>query len=118
MVEGNQIDLIVSTIAVIIDPSTDFNLNLNQDQVATVLRRPITIGQGIDGQVSISSNCDQMEVHLLGNKVDVRESSGQIPGTQSKIPATLVKLIREGIVSTDDRLPADVTRRCTGTTLE
>lgn len=89
VVEESPIYLVVSTIAVIVEPSADFNPNLSQDQITSVLSRPITVGQTADGQVSINSSRDQMDVHLLGNKLDVREGSGEIARAQTKIPTVL-----------------------------
>ena len=86
MANNGQAELILSTIAVVLepyDPSVPIPIGIDPERI---LRRPLNISQGPEGSV-ITSNRDQVEVQfLLNNKLDVREFSGDVAQAKSKIP--------------------------------
>ena len=89
MANSGQPELILSTIAVVLGPyasPTPIGIGINVDiDVEGILRRPLNISQGPEGSV-ITSNRDQVEVRFLTNKLDVRESSGEVTQAKSKVP--------------------------------
>lgn len=66
---------------------------ITQEQLGDVLRRPFTIGQTADGRLIVNSNRDQIEVQLYPNKIDVRDSSGELAKAKVKVPEVLSKIM-------------------------
>lgn len=90
LASASQFDLIVSTIAVLFEPSdTRQPTGITSEQLSAVIRKPLSIGQTPDGGTIISSNRDQIEIQLFPNKIDVRESSGDPQQGGRKIPRVL-----------------------------
>lgn len=85
-VNDNQIDLILSSVAALFEPTApQRSVPLTDADLRTILRRPMNISQGSEGFM-ISSSRDQIEVQVGPNKIDVRELSGEIDNGKSKIP--------------------------------
>ena len=85
MANNGPAELIVSTVAVVLasgpnDPPLTVGI-----EVQEILRPPLSVSQGPEGTI-ITSNRDQVEVELSGNKLNVRESSGNITQARSKVP--------------------------------
>lgn len=78
----------MSTIAVLFQP-VSMQGAFNSEQVAAILKPPLTVGQSLEGAIAISSSREQVEVQLSNTKIDVRELSGHLSQGQSKIPKTL-----------------------------
>ena len=87
MIDQTNIDIIMSTIAVITTPPPQPR-SIDQKDIQQVLNRPVAIGQSPEGTV-VSSQRDQIEVIVGGNKINVRDLSGQPRFSESKIPPTL-----------------------------
>ena len=86
MATNDQAELIMSTVAVVLNTPTSLSSTaIKADQLEAVLRRPLSFLQGPEGPI-ISSNRDQTEIHLLNNKFDIRESSGDVDQSRNKIP--------------------------------
>ena len=86
MATNDQSELITSTVAVVLNtPISLSSTAIKADQLEAVLRRPLSFLQGPEGPI-ITSNRDQTEIHLLNNKIDVRESSGDVNQSRNKIP--------------------------------
>jgi len=77
----------MSTIAVITAPPAQPR-SIDQKDLQQVLTRPLAIGQSPEGLL-VSSQRDQIEVIVGGNKINVRDLSGEPRFSQSKIPPTL-----------------------------
>ena len=90
MANNSQSDLIVTTIAAVLQPiDPPRGIDLNGNVLATILKRPLTVAEGPRGQISVTSNRDQVEVQLFPNKIDVRESSGDVAQARNKIPGII-----------------------------
>ena len=86
MANSGQAELIVSTIAVVLDPPVPPSpTSFRGDGLEAILRRPLNILPGPEGPI-ITSSREQVEVQLSPNKIDVRESSGDAAQAKSKIP--------------------------------
>ena len=77
----------MSTIAVITAPPPQPR-SIDQKDLQQVLTRPLAIGQSPEGLV-VSSQRDQIEVMVGGNKINVRDLSGEPRFSESKIPPIL-----------------------------
>lgn len=77
----------MSTIAVITAPPPQPR-SIDQKDLQQVLTRPLAIGQSPEG-ILVSSQRDQIEVIVGGNKINVRDLSGQPRFSESKIPPIL-----------------------------
>jgi len=86
MINQTNIDIIVSTIAVIIAPPNQPR-NVSQKDLQQVLTHPSFL-QSPEG-MKVSSLRDQIESILSGNKIDVRDFSGKSRFSGSKIPSVL-----------------------------
>lgn len=99
LASSSQTELIVSTIAVLLQPGgPPLQIDVGDDALAAILRRPLTIVQAPQQGSIITSNRDQIEVQLFLNKIDVRELSGDITKGRSKIP----RIIHEFLASSPD----------------
>jgi hypothetical protein len=87
LIDQENIDIIMSTIAVITAPPAQPR-SIDQKDLQQVLTRPLAIGQSPDG-ILVSSQRDQIEVIVSGNKINVRDLSGEPRFSESKIPSTL-----------------------------
>lgn len=87
MIDQTNIDIMMSTIAVITAPPAQPR-SMDQKDLQKVLTRPLAIGQSPEGLL-VSSQRDQIEVIAGGNKVNVRDLSGQPRFFESKIPPIL-----------------------------
>ena len=86
MATNEQVELIMSTVAVVLNTPTSLSSTaIKADQLEAVLRRPLSFLQGPEGPI-ISSNRDQTEIHLLNNKFDVRESVATLINQETKSP--------------------------------
>ena len=90
MADASQFELIMSTIAVLFEPSGDpAPSGITSEQLSSILRAPLGVGQAADGRSIISSNRDQLEIQVFHNKIDVRELSGDPQQGAQKIPRVL-----------------------------
>jgi hypothetical protein len=80
----NDIETFMSTIAVVFSPPSE--IELDEEDLTAMLKPPINVSQSSDGATLFSSARSQMEVHLLPNKVNVRELSGDHKQAAEKIP--------------------------------
>lgn len=87
MIDQTNIDVIMSTI-VVITASLPQPRSIDQKDLQQVLTRPLAIGQSPEG-ILVSSQRDQIEVIVGGNKINVRDLSGQLRFSESKIPPIL-----------------------------
>lgn len=74
----------MSTIAVV-SQSPIQPISISEGDLEGILKRPFTIGQGAAG-ILVSSQRDQIEVILGGNKINVRHLSESTEFSKSKIP--------------------------------
>lgn len=88
-----ETDLVLATIAILFEPPEMAHPVITQEQLGDVLRRPFTIGQTADGRLIVNSNRDQIEVQLYPNKIDVRDSSGELAKAKVKVPEVLSKIM-------------------------
>ena len=88
-----ETDLVLATIAILFEPPEMSHPVITQEQLGDVLRRPFTIGQTADGRLIVNSNRDQIEVQLYPNKIDVRDSSGELAKAKVKVPEVLSKIM-------------------------
>jgi len=87
LIDLTNIDMIMSTIAVLIIPPAQPR-SIDQKDLQQILTRPLAIGQSPEGLL-VSSQRDQIEVIAGGNKINVRDLSGEPRFSESKIPPTL-----------------------------
>ena len=87
MVDQTNIDVVISTIAVLTPPPAQPK-SIDQRDLQRVLARPLSIGQTPDG-IIVSSQRDQIEVIAGGNKINVRDLSGRKTFSESRIPPVL-----------------------------
>ncbi len=87
MINQESINLVISTIAIIIVPPVQPR-SIDQKVLQQVLTRPLTIGQSPEG-LMVSSQRDQIEAIVGGNKINVRDLSGNTVFSESKIPSIL-----------------------------
>ncbi len=93
MVNSSKAELLISSIAVLYQPSDPLNpISIGGEQLASVLRQPLNIGQG-PGVLVATSSRDQVEVQFAPTKIDVRELSGEIAQGVRKIPEILYKFL-------------------------
>jgi hypothetical protein len=93
LANSSQAELLLSTIAVLYQPSDPLNpVSIGGEQLASILRQPLNVGQG-PGLLIATSSRDQLEVHFFPNKIDVRELSGNIAQGVRKIPEILYKFL-------------------------
>ena len=87
MLNSENVDLILSTVAVILDPGPDMpNITISDEALTHILRRPLNVASAPGGQFLIASNRDQIEVQLFPNKIDVRNVSGRAEQGEERIP--------------------------------
>jgi hypothetical protein len=90
LADASQFDLIVSTAAVLFEPRDDPPPSgISNEQLSSIIRAPLAVGQAVDGRTIISSNRDQIEIQVLHNKIDVREVSGNPQEGARKIARVL-----------------------------
>ena len=87
MIDQASIDIVMSTIAVIIATPAQPR-SIDQKDLQQVLTRPLAIGQSPEGLL-VSSQRDQIEAIVGGNKINVRDLSGEPRFSESKIPPIL-----------------------------
>lgn len=93
MVDRAKIDVTISTIAVLtITPQQP--ISIDQKELEDVLRRPLSVVQSPAALV-ISSQRDQIEALLAGNKTNIRDLSGRKVFSESKVPTILDFFIRK-----------------------
>ena len=83
----DRIELDVGTIAVIFEPVQSHPINV--ESIAGFMRRPLTMGQTVEGLTVISSSRGQIDAQLASNKLDVRGTSGEIQNIAQKVPKVL-----------------------------
>ena len=93
MVDIAKIYITMSTIAVTSEQPPQA-ISIDQKKLEDVLARPLTIGQSPQGLL-VSSQRDQLQVIAGANKINVRDLSGQLEFSQSKVPTVLDFFIRE-----------------------
>ena len=85
MANNDRTELILSTIVVVLAPSVPPRLiDIEPHGLEAILRRPLTFSQSPVGPI-ITSNRDQIEIAFSSNRIDVRESSGDVAQAKSKI---------------------------------
>ncbi len=87
LVDTNKIDITISTIAVVTEPPQQA-LAIDQKELEQVLSRPLSVVQSPTALV-VSSQRDQLEAILSGNKTNIRDLSGRKSFLESKIPIVL-----------------------------
>ena len=87
MVDTNKIDVTISTIAIVTEPPQQA-LAIDQKELEQVLTRPLSVVQSPTALV-VSSQRDQLEAILSGNKTNIRDLSGRKTFLKSKIPTVL-----------------------------
>lgn len=87
MVDIDKIDVTISTIAVLTEPSQQA-LAFDQKELEQVLTRPLSVVQSPVSLV-VTSQRDQLEAVLSGNKINIRDLSGRTDFLPSKIPTVL-----------------------------
>lgn len=87
MVEINKIDVTISTIAVLTELPQQA-LAIDQKELEQILTRPLSIVQSPTSLV-VSSQRDQLEAILSGNKTNIRDLNGRKTFLKSKIPTVL-----------------------------
>lgn len=100
--ENKQITLILTSIAVLFE-LPDSPPTIKGQDLEGALAGPLNISQAPGGAVVISSTRDQIEVHVSGNKVDIRELSGKPEQAQAAIPklvSTMLSILNSPTVST------------------
>ena len=86
MANNDGTELIMSTVAVVLMPNAPLpQIGIRPSGLETILKRPLSISQSPEGPI-VTSNRDQVEVQLFPNKIDVRESSGDVTQAKSKVP--------------------------------
>ena len=86
MANNDRTELILSTVAVVLAPDVPPPpIGIGEHALEAILRRPLSISQSPEGPI-ITSNRDQVEIRFSPNKIDVRESSGDVTQAKSKIP--------------------------------
>ncbi len=94
MSESKTVDLLLSTVAVVMDPASQASpINVPNDLVTGILREPINVSVDPIGQLTVTSTRDQIELQLLNNKIDVREVSGDREQGIAKIPRIVHELM-------------------------
>lgn len=99
MFDVEKIDVTMSTIAVLaVTPEQP--MSISQKELEDVLRRPVSVVQSPAALV-VSSQRDQIEAILSGNKTNIRDLSGRKDFSESKVPTILHFFIQ--------RLPSRIT---------
>ena len=83
-------DIVATTIAVLFDP-LDSVPGISEQELSQLVRRPLAIGHTLEGVLVVSSNRDQAEIHLALNKLDVRDLTGNVAESKTRIPGLLRK---------------------------
>lgn len=87
MFNEEEFDLIIASIAFLFAAEVPKEpVPITSDQLSSILRPPLAIGQAGDGLTSISSNRDQIEIQFGVNKLDVRDLTGDIEKARDKVP--------------------------------
>lgn len=84
----SKLEIVASTIAIVFEP-LDSPPSLKDQDLTALMRRPLALGQTVNGLLVVSSNRDQAEFHLGANKLDVRDLSGEIANAKTRIPSLL-----------------------------
>lgn len=87
LVDIKKIDLTMSTIAVLTIPPQQ-PVSIDQKDLEQVLTRPLSVVQSPAALV-ISSQKDQIEAIVAGNKTNIRDLSGRKMFSRNKIPSIL-----------------------------
>ena len=87
MVDINTLDITISTIAVV-TKTPQQALTIDPKELEQILTRPLSVAQSPIALV-VSSQRDQLEATLSGNKTNIRDLSGRKTFLQSKIPTVL-----------------------------
>lgn len=91
MVAVEQVYMMASTIAAATkEPAQP--VPIDPKAMEAILARPIAVGASPD-RLLFSSQRDQIEAILSGNRIDVRDVSGKLTFEESKIPKVLVSLL-------------------------
>ena len=93
LVDRNSVYLTMSNIAVLTE-IPDQPVSIDQNTFGHMLTPPLNIGQTIGGQLVISSPRDQLEVVLVGNRIEVRDLSGKTEFSERKIPKLVGDLLQ------------------------
>jgi hypothetical protein len=83
-----SIEVVMSTIAVLVE-LPDQTRRIDERELKKHLRAPITMGQLADGEGFVTSQRDQIEALVGGNRINVRDLSGRIEFSESKVPSVL-----------------------------
>lgn len=93
LVDIKKIDVTVSSIAVLIVPPQQ-PTSVDEKDMKQLLSQPLSVIQS-PGAVVISSQRDQIEAILSGNKINIRDLRGRQTFSRSKIPTVLNFFIRK-----------------------
>ena len=86
MASNDRNELMLSTVMVVLSPEIPPPpIGFEVQAVEAILKRPLSISQSPESLI-LTSNRDQAEIQLLPNKIEVRESSGEITQSKDKIP--------------------------------
>jgi hypothetical protein len=96
LVDTNKIDVTISTIAVVTEPPQQA-LAIDQKELEQILTRPLSVVQSPVALV-VSSQRDQLEAILSGNKTNIRDLSGRKTFSPSKIPTVLNFFIQKFVL--------------------
>ena len=92
MSETERLELLVSTIAVVFDPTHQPSPISIPSDLTGILRQPVNVSGDPLGQLVLTSTRDQTELILSGNKIDVRDLSGKLDQGVAKIPRIVHEL--------------------------
>ncbi len=87
----DSVELVLSTIAVILKPPLP-QADISQEQVGTILKRPISV-VSVPNVTVFSSIRDQIDVRLQPNKLEVRELSGNVTQAKGALPRVLTEFM-------------------------
>lgn len=103
MTSGISLELVLSSIALVIEPNELTQpVSITQEVLTPILRGPLNIGQTGDGRTIIGSVRDQIEVQFSPTKIDIRDLSGAFEQSVERIPRLVgefLALLPQGQIS-------------------
>ena len=84
----------VSSVAIGLSPSAELPATaLSSERLGSIIGQPLSLAQSPDGRPLVSNVRKQIELHLLGNRVDLRDLSGSIDKAISTIPTIINEIV-------------------------
>ena len=84
----------VSSVVMVLSPSAGLPATaLSDEHLGSILGQPLSLAQGPDGRALVSNVRKQIELHLLGNRVELRDLSGSIGKAISTIPTIINEIV-------------------------